>query len=225
MLFLLSSLGLSPEITMEFCVTLIIVCGIFILACQRVETMIRLFAMQSIGLVLIGFLNGFLHPTHYVWLVMLVTFLGKCVILPFGLLWVARQTHPRAEIESHLTLPVALLIGIGLVLLGFYITHGIQLHHVAMYTDLLGACLALLLLGLMTMIAHKNALSQIMGLYVLDNGIFCLAASTVFEMPLIVEMGLLMELLLSALVMGVWIFRIKKSFNSLDVLRLKQLKG
>jgi hydrogenase-4 component E len=217
--------AVSPEILMEFCITLALITGIFILACRKVETMVHLFALQSLGLALIGFVSGILHHSPNVWLVAVLTLSGKCLLIPLGLLWVARQIHPKVEIESHLTFPLSTLLGAAACTLAFYITHYLQLHDSAAYSDLLGTFLSLLLLGLFTMTTHKNAMSEVMGLYMLDNGIFCLATATIFEMPLIVEMGILLELLLSALVMGIWVFRIKRSFNSINVEQLNQLRG
>lgn len=219
------SLLLLAHNGIEFLLPLILLTAIFILSSKRFNTIIQLYRYQSMGLVMITFLNGWAHQSHNFIPVGFLTLLGKVFLIPGILMWVSRKIKMPPLVDSHLSLPTSIIVGSSLCVLAFYLTHSLHLHDSPAYTDLLSAGVSLLLLGLFIMITHKNAMTQILGLYVLDNGIYCLASATVFEMPLIIEMGLMLELLLSVLVMGIWVYRIKQSFDSINVENLKRLKG
>jgi hydrogenase-4 component E len=75
------------------------------------------------------------------------------------------------------------------------------------------------------MVNHGKALMQIVGLLVLENGIFMAALTTTFGMPLVIEIGVFFDLLMGILIMGVFAFRIRDTFEHLDVSKLRRLRG
>ena len=83
----------------------------------------------------------------------------------------------------------------------------------------------MIVIGLFIMMTRKKAFAQILGLYVMENGIFALTINTIFEMPHIVEMGIFLDLLIGALVMGVWVYRIKQSFETINIEDVEDNEG
>ena len=87
------------------------------------------------------------------------------------------------------------------------------------------ASVALMLSGMWLMITHRLALMQVLGVLVLENGIFLAALATTFGMPLVIEAGVTFDLLIGVLLMGLLAFRIRDTFEHLDVSRLRRLRG
>ena len=182
-----------------------------------------MFALQSLGLSLILCLLGLLHGSpHAIW-GSVMTALGKGLVVPWVLLQVLRKVPMKKNVESYFTLPTAMLIGGGLILLAHYLTDQLFLGEEHLFNEVFSVGVSLVFIGMMMMMTFKKAFTQVVGLYVLDNGIFCLTLATVFEMPLIIEMGILFELLLGVLVLGLFVSRIKQSFDTVNVDYLKEL--
>jgi hydrogenase-4 component E len=91
--------------------------------------------------------------------------------------------------------------------------------------DMLAAAIALLLAGAFLMVSRKKALMQVMGLLVLENGILLAALTTTFGMPLVIEIGIFFDLLMGVFLMGLFVFRIRDTFEHLDVSKLRRLRG
>jgi hydrogenase-4 component E len=84
---------------------------------------------------------------------------------------------------------------------------------------------SLILIGLFFMISRKKAIGQIIGFLVIENGLFTTAVMTTHGMPLIVDLGIFVDLITAVLIMGVLVFRISERFESINMDRLNKLKG
>jgi len=91
--------------------------------------------------------------------------------------------------------------------------------------DPLAAAVAIMLMGCFLMITRNKALAQILGLLILENGIFMAALVTTFGMPLVIEIGIAFDVLMGVFLMGLFTFRIRDSFADLDVSKLRRLRG
>ena len=91
--------------------------------------------------------------------------------------------------------------------------------------DALAAAVSLILTGAFLMVSRKKALMQMLGLLVLENGIFLAALITTFGMPLVIEIGIFFDILIGLLLMGIFTFRISDTFEHLDVSKLRRLRG
>jgi hydrogenase-4 component E len=85
--------------------------------------------------------------------------------------------------------------------------------------------ISIVLIGLFFMISRKSAIGQIVGFLVIENGMFMAAMLTTEGMPMIVELGLFFDLLTAFLIMGILVFKINSTFESIDINNLKKLKG
>jgi hydrogenase-4 component E len=171
----------------------------------------------------IGLLSGGLEA-HALFAVIL-NIAGKCIAVPWFLFFVMNKVKPRREVEAVLTLPTSMLFAGALVILSFMLTQNSGLHWGIEHSRLLGASLSLTMIGLFIMITRKKTFTQILGLYVMENGTLALTAAMAIDMPVLVEMGIMLDLLLGALIMGIWIFQIRKSFDTDSAEPLQELKG
>lgn len=207
----------------DYVMSFTLVLSVLLLGARKLKTKVFLFTLQSLGLVLALILIGLLqHSTQAFW-VAAFTLIGKCMVIPWVLTLVLQKVRMKKEVESFFTLPTTMLIGGGLILVAHYLTSSLFAQEGHLFSEVFSVGVSLVFIGLMMMMTFKKAFTQVLGLYVLDNGIFCLTLATVFEMPLMIEMGILFELLLGVLVLGVFVYRIKQSFDTVNVDYLKEL--
>jgi hydrogenase-4 component E len=90
---------------------------------------------------------------------------------------------------------------------------------------MLAVAISLFLIGFFTMINRRKALSQVLGLLSLENGVFLATISLTYGVPLMVEIGIFFDVLVGVMVLGILIFRIRETFESMDVSRLRRLRG
>jgi hydrogenase-4 component E len=84
--------------------------------------------------------------------------------------------------------------------------------------------MASILLSFLMMIARRKAVSQVVGFLAMENGLFFAATSTTYGMPMVVELGILFDVLVATLIFGVFFFHIRETFESLDIHHLEKLK-
>ena len=89
----------------------------------------------------------------------------------------------------------------------------------------LAVAISLFLIGFFMMINRRKALTQVLALLSLENGIFLAAISLTYGMPLIVELGVFFDVLVAVMVLGILVYRIRETFESMDVSRLRRLRG
>jgi hydrogenase-4 component E len=193
-------------------------------------TNIRIFAFQSFLLASIASTIGFFNHAPHLYIAAGLTLVVKAVLVPIGLEWLVARIDIRQEIEPILNVPLSVVISGGLTLVGYVVAEPFQrpgegpaaagLGHNA-----LAVAISLFLIGFFIMINRRKALSQVLGLLALENGLFLAAISLTWGMPLIVELGVLFDVLVAVMVLGILIFRIRESFESMDVSRLRRLRG
>jgi len=207
----------------DYVMSITLVLAVLLLGVRKLKTRVLLFTLQSLGLVLALTFIGLMHHSEQALWVAGCTLVGKCIVIPWVLTQVLRKVRMKKEVESIYTLPTTMLLGGGLILLAHYLTYLLFPHEGHLFNEVFSVGVSLVFIGLLIMMTFKKAFTQILGLYILDNGIFCLTLATVFEMPLMIEMGILFELLLGILVLGVFVYRIKQSFDTVNVDYLKEL--
>ena len=217
----------SLEQLSGYAIGVVLVVSILMSGCHRLETMVRLFVIQSFGLILILLFAGLINNNSGTITFCAITFLAKCILIPLILLKVLENIHINRQIETYIGLPTSMLICCILTAFIFEAIPniGIEKEIHVLSSGLLSSSISMIVIGLFIMMTRKKAFAQILGLYVMENGIFALTINTIFEMPQIVEMGIFLDLLIGALVMGVWVYRIKQSFETINVEDNEGAKG
>ena len=200
-----------------------ILLSVFSLATARIGMTIRTFAFQSL---LLGFLPMLLHGTvglHE--FLLLAGSLGiKVVLIPRFLFRAIRDVAIRRDVAPVIGYGSSLFAGACLVALAFAISANLPLLPGVGSTLLLPASLSTLLLGLLLLISRTKAVIQVVGYLQVENGIFLFGMSLVHEMPLLVEMGVLLDIFVGVFIMGIVVFHINREFDSLDSAQLTELK-
>ena len=193
------------------------------LAQTRLPSLIRTFAWQgallSATTALMGYVNG--HPDLY--LSALLTLLLKVLLIPWLLSRLLVRLDMVREVEGATNPAVLLLGGTGLVVFSYYISLPIEQLSASITRNTIAVTIAVVLLGLLLMIARKKAVTQVVGFMSMENGVFFAAVASAQGMPLVVELGVAFDVLVAAILFGVFFFQIRASFDSLDVDRMSRL--
>lgn len=194
------------------------------LALRTLQFIIRAYAAQSLFLGVATFLMALSSGHRHILIIAALTILIKGWIIPWFLLKIMQSVKIRREASPSVSYPLSMLGGMGLGLLAY-----LAMKPLAVDNPLMGRSyilsLTLILLGLWLMVSRRKAITQAVGLLVVDNGLYVAALSTSFAMPMIVELGLAFDLLVVVIVMGLLIFRIQNTYDSINTEYLSRLKG
>jgi hydrogenase-4 component E len=193
-------------------------------AARRISTCAYLFACQSAILTAEVVAAGYVQHIPEAYVIAAVVLLAKVVGIPFALLWLMKKLHTPHDVGASLSPGYSIFVMSGLIVLSFAAVR-LYLRELRAAEVILAAAVALILSGAFLMVTRSKALMLMLGLLVLENGIFLAALVTTFGMPLIIEIGIVFDLLIGLLLMGIFVFRIRDTFEHLDVSRLRGLRG
>lgn len=148
----------------------------------------------------------------------------KAVIIPALLLRSAREAGARREVEPYVSLHLSVLLGALLVMLSLWLAHGLVPPDRGLAPLLMPAGFATLLLGFLMLVARKYAVTQVVGYLMLDNGVFIFGQTLAGAVPVVVELGILLDLLVAVFVMGIAIHHIGREFDHIDTRVLTTLR-
>lgn len=196
-----------------------------LLAQRMLATVIRVFALQSMLLALIAGLVGYCYGSWHVWLVAVLTIIGKVLFLPWVLQRLIRRVQIEQEISPWLNMPASLLLCGGLTFLGYLVARPFtSLERVGGNT--LAVAVALVLTGFFLILNRRKAVTQVLALLTMENGVMLAAiAFSSHGMPVVVELGIFFDVVIAVMVLGLLVYRIRESFSSMDTSRLNELKG
>ncbi len=148
----------------------------------------------------------------------------KVILIPHAFFRLMDRLKTPRDVKASTTPTQSVFIAGAMIYLSYAAVHSFgQTVHVP--EDALAAAVALILTGSFLMVSRKKALMQMLGLLVLENGIFLAALITTFGMPLVIEIGIFFDILVGLLLMGIFTFRIRDTFDHLDVSKLRRLRG
>ena len=188
-------------------------------------TTIRLYAVQSLLLGLVAATMAVSESRHELFVTAVLTVGLKSLLIPWFLMRTVDRIGIHREVEPFLSVPVSLLICLGLTVVGYRVSTGFQEGAERVSHHLIGVALSLLLIGLFLMVTRKKAITQILALLTVENAVFLVAVGVTTGMPLVVEFRIAFDVLLAVLVLWVLVQRIVDRFESMDVSRLSRLKG
>jgi hydrogenase-4 component E len=153
-----------------------------------------------------------------------LTLLLKVFFLPWLLHRLVRRLDVRWEFEGLINISTTMLIGIVLVVFSFNLALPISQLASTVTRSTLGIAMACIMLSFLMMITRRKAIPQVIGFLSMENGLFFAATSATYGMPMVVELGIALDVLVGMLILGVFFFQIREQFDSLDLTHLEQLK-
>ena len=207
---------------------LVLVLQITMVAQRWLLTTIQAFAIQSFLLACIANTIAYFNGAPHIYIAAALTLLFKVILLPVILRRLVVRIDIQREIEPFVNVPVSVIISGLLTLLAYVVAEAFQPEPSAKSTmgrNTLPVAIALFLIGFFMMINRRKALTQVLALLSLENGLFLAAISLTYGMPLIVELGIFFDLLVAGMILAILVFRIRETFDSMDVSRLSRLRG
>lgn len=209
---------------------LVLVLQIAMAAQRWMVTNIRIYGVQSFLLAAIAGLLAAFNVAPHLFIAAVLTLLVKAITVPILLERLVDRLGMRQEIEPVLNAPLSVLISGGLTLIGYIVAESFYRPEQApgsagLGHNTLAVAVSLFLIGFFTMINRRKALTQVLALLSLENGLFLATISLTYGMPLIVELGVFFDVLVAVLVLGILVYRIRESFESMDVSKMRRLQG
>ena len=195
-----------------------------LLAQRRVLSLIHLFTLQ--GLVLAASTTTMAYFTgqpHLYWSAT-ITLALKVFVMPWLLHRMIERLNVRWDVETLINIPTTMLIGIVLVIFSFNLALPISGLSQSVARGTLGIALACVLMSFLMMITRSKAVPQVIGFLAMENGLFFAATSATYGMPMVVELGIALDVLVGMVILGVFMFQIREQFDSLDIHHLEKLK-
>ncbi len=205
---------------------LVLVHQIAMVAQRWIVAHIRIFAAQSFFLAMIAATIAWYNHAPHIYIAAALTLVVKVILVPILFERLLERMEIRREIEPIVNAPLSVLISGGLTLVGYVVAESFYRPGTAgLGHNALAVAISLFLIGFFTMINRRKALSQVLALLSLENGLFLAAISLTYGMPLIVELGVLFDVLVAAMVLAILVYRIRETVDSMDVSRLRRLRG
>lgn len=204
--------------------SILLILSFAMLSQRRILSLIRLFTFQSATLVAATILLGYSTNQHHLYYSAALTQVLKVMIIPTLLHRLINHLNVRWDTETLINIPTTMMVGIILVIFAFNLAAPISSLSTSIARSTLGIALACVLLSFMMMITRAKAVPQVIGFLSMENSLFFSATAAVYGMPMVVELGIALDVLMGILILGVFMFQIRERFDSLDIRNLEKLK-
>lgn len=208
----------------NFLAAVLLALSFAMLSQRRILSLIHLYTLQGIALVLANLILGFVTGDGHLYVSAGLTLVLKVGVIPWILYRLVRRLDVQSDVEPLINIPTTMLIGIVLVIIAFNVASPISQLATSVAHGTLGIALACVLLSFMAMITRAKAIPQVIGFLSMENGLFFAATAATNGMPMIVELGIGLDVLVGLLILGVFMFQIREQFDSLDIHHIEKLK-
>jgi len=190
----------------------------------RMFGLINVFALHAVALVLAILWQGYIQGASSLFITATIALVVKAIVIPVSLRRIVIQLGVHRTIETVVGIGPTMLAGIGLVALSMVVMLGVTTESDPLAREDLALALSVILLGLLMMVSRRNAVTQVIGFMSIENGLI-LAAAGARGMPLIVEISVAFSILVAFIVIGIFLFRIRERFDTVDVQALDRFRG
>ena len=209
---------------LNLCAALLLLVAFAMLAQRRIVTLVNLLAIQGVLLLVATVLLAWRTGEKHLYVSAALTLGLKVIFLPWLLHRLIRRLQVYWDTEPLLNISGTLLAGLLVVVFAFGLAQPISALASTATRSAIGIAVAVILLSFLTMITRRKAMSQVIGFLSMENGLFFGAMSATYGMPMVVELGVALDVLVAVLVLGVFFFQIREQFDSLDLHHLEALK-
>jgi hydrogenase-4 component E len=203
---------------------LLLLLSFAMLSQRRILSLVDLFAWQGAALVGSTLVVAWSTGQHHLYYSAVMTLALKVILVPYVLHRLIRRLGVRWDTEPLLNIPATMLIALALVVFAFGLAQPISALASTITRSTLGIAIAVVMLAFLMMITRRKAISQVIGFLAMENGLFFAATSATYGMPMVVELGVALDVLVGVVILGIFFFQIREQFDSLDLHHLERLK-
>jgi hydrogenase-4 component E len=193
-------------------------------ALKRIESCVKVYVLNSWLLSLLIAIVALMVGETHLYIASLVTLLSKGIVIPWFLRKIVRQMKVTRDVEPYISNALSLTIS-GMLVAVVYASLREGIFVTGFSRNVLQISIAVILIGLFIMITRRKAITQVIGLLFMENGLFLAGFSLTFGMPTIIELGVLFDMLMGVIILGIFAIQIKRVFTSSDLDKLTILKG
>jgi len=192
---------------------------------DRLYALLNVYAVHALTLAAAVAWQAFIQGASHLYVTAVLALAFKAIVVPGALRRIVARLGIHREIETVVGIGMTMLAGMGLVALSMVVMLRVTSGEASpIAREDLAFALAVVLLGLLVMVTRRNAVSQIVGFMSLENGLI-LAATGAKGMPLVVEISVAFSILIAVIVIGIFLFRIRERFDTVDLQALDQARG
>jgi len=191
---------------------------------NRLYSLLNVFALQAVVLALSVAWQAYVQGAPHLYVTAAITLVFKAMVIPIALHRIIARLGIHREVETVGSLGPIMILGMGLVALSMVVMLRVTADADPLGREDLAFALSVVMLGLLMMVTRRNAVSQVVGFMSLENGLI-LAATGAKGMPLVVEISVAFSVLVAFIVIGVFLFRIRERFETIDIQALDRFQG
>jgi hydrogenase-4 component E len=191
---------------------------------DRLYALLNVFALHALVLALSVAWQAFIQDAPHLYVTAAIALVFKAIVIPVTLHRIIQRLGIHREIETVTGVGLTMIAGMLLVALSMVVMLGVTEAADPITRQDLAFALSVVLLGLLMMVSRRNAVSQVVGFMSLENGLV-LAATGAKGMPLVVEISVAFSILIAFIVIGIFLFRIRERFDTVDVHALDRFRG
>jgi hydrogenase-4 component E len=219
---LIANLSLPEQVVLTLA-ALILLSSFLLLAQVRLDSLINTFALQGLFIFLATVLMAVIAGKYHLLLSAALTLFLKVYFIPGQLRKLIIRLNIRREVEVIGNPSLIMLFAAGLVLFSYYVALPIREISLLSTRNTIAVSLAVVLIGMLIVISRRKAVAQVIGFMSMENGLFFAALVSTYGMPMVVELGIAFDVLVAAILFGVFFFHIRSEIGSLDTDRLNHL--
>ena len=190
---------------------------------DRLYALLNMFALQALVLALSVAWQAYIQHAPHLYITAAITLAFKAIVIPVALHRIIQRLGIHREIETVVDVGPTMLFGIGLVALSMVVMLRVTAEADRLAREDVALALSVVLLGLLMMVTRRNAVSQVVGFMSTENGLI-LAATGAKGMPFVVEMSVAFSVLVAFVVIGIFLFRIRERFDTVDAQALDRFR-
>jgi hydrogenase-4 component E len=202
----------------------VVLLSLMMLYQRRLYALLNVFALHSLVLALSVAWQAFIQDAPHLYITAAIALVFKAVVIPVALHRMIVRLGIHREIETVVGVGSTMLVGMGLVALSTVVMLQVTAESDPLVREDLAFALSVVLVGLLMMVTRRNAVSQVIGFMSLENGLV-LAATGAKGMPFVVEISVAFSILIAFIVIGIFLFRIRERFDTVDIGALDRFRG
>jgi len=191
---------------------------------DRLYALLNVFALHALVLAMSVAWQAYAQDAPHLYVTAAIALVFKAIVIPVVLHRMIVQLGIHREVETVVGVGPTMLLGMGLVALSMVVMLRVTAEADPLAREDLAFALSVVLLGLLMMVTRRNVVSQVVGFMSLENGLV-LAATGAKGMPLVVEISVAFSILIAFIVIGIFLFRIRERFDTVDVQALDRVRG
>ena len=208
----------------DLCAILMLLLSLLAMSAATMGQLLKAFAIQSLFLSILATIIAVSEGDSGLYILAGITFAVKVILIPWFLRYTTDHIKTGREVDSSIGIPSSLILCAVLIMVSYFVTAPILDSFDTLTRNCLAISLSIVLIGLFMMVTRKRAMTEAIGLLIMENGLFLGILSISHGMPLLIELGIFFDVLMISVIIGIFAFRISRTFDSIDTSSLRRLK-